>query len=250
MGRGPYQVQALVAACHARAKTVAETDWGRVAALYAELATLTPSPYIELSRAIAVAMDQGPAAGLPLLDALRRPRAPSTDTTSSRPPRRTSCAAWDATSKLPTPTGAPSNSSPTTPNADSSFAASPKSAKQPDNREPPTDYRPRATLRPHTPEAGSMKLGIHISNFTFGVPAQEFAASLARIVTDAEAAGFDRLSLMDHYFQIPGVGPVENEMLEALHRPRLPRRPDRAHRRSACWSPASPTATPASWPRR
>jgi F420-dependent oxidoreductase-like protein len=60
-----------------------------------------------------------------------------------------------------------------------------------------------------------MKLGIHISNFTFGVPAQEFAPTLARIVTDAEAAGFDRLSLMDHYFQIPPVGPVENEMFEA-----------------------------------
>jgi F420-dependent oxidoreductase-like protein len=60
-----------------------------------------------------------------------------------------------------------------------------------------------------------MKLGIHISNFTFGVPAQEFAPTLARNVTDAEAAGFDRLSLMDHYFQIPPVGPVENEMFEA-----------------------------------
>jgi F420-dependent oxidoreductase-like protein len=60
-----------------------------------------------------------------------------------------------------------------------------------------------------------MKLGIHISNFTFGVPPEAFAATLERIVTSAEAAGFDRLSLMDHYFQIPGVGPVENEMFEA-----------------------------------
>lgn len=60
-----------------------------------------------------------------------------------------------------------------------------------------------------------MKLGIHISNFTYGVPPQEFATTLGRIVTEAEAAGFDRLSVMDHYFQIPGVGPVENEMFEA-----------------------------------
>ncbi len=60
-----------------------------------------------------------------------------------------------------------------------------------------------------------MKLGIHISNFTFGVPPEELSATLGRIVTEAEAAGFDRLSVMDHYFQIPGVGPVENEMFEA-----------------------------------
>ncbi len=60
-----------------------------------------------------------------------------------------------------------------------------------------------------------MKLGIHISNFTFGVATEDFASTLGRIVTEAEAAGFDRLSVMDHYFQIPGVGPVENEMFEA-----------------------------------
>ena len=60
-----------------------------------------------------------------------------------------------------------------------------------------------------------MKLGIHISNFTFGMPPEELSATLGRIVTEAEAAGFDRLSVMDHYFQIPGVGPVENEMFEA-----------------------------------
>lgn len=60
-----------------------------------------------------------------------------------------------------------------------------------------------------------MQLGLHVSNFTFGVPPAEFAATLDRVVTGAEAAGFDRLSVMDHYFQIPGVGPAENEMFEA-----------------------------------
>ena len=60
-----------------------------------------------------------------------------------------------------------------------------------------------------------MKLGIHLSSFTYGVPASELGATIGRIVADADAAGFDRLSVMDHYFQIPGVGPVENEMFEA-----------------------------------
>ena len=60
-----------------------------------------------------------------------------------------------------------------------------------------------------------MKLGIHISNFTYGVPPEELASTLSQIVTGAEAAGFDRLSVMDHYFQIAGVGPAENEMFEA-----------------------------------
>ncbi len=60
-----------------------------------------------------------------------------------------------------------------------------------------------------------MKLGIHISNFTYGVPTTQLASTLEQIVTGAEAAGFDRLSVMDHYFQIQNVGPVENEMFEA-----------------------------------
>lgn len=60
-----------------------------------------------------------------------------------------------------------------------------------------------------------MKLGLHLSNFTYGVPASGIAAKITEIVTGAEAAGFDRLSVMDHYFQIPMVGPVENEMFEA-----------------------------------
>ena len=68
--RGPYGLQAAIAACHARARTGAETDWARIAALYAELARRTPSPVVELNRAVAVAMAHGPAAGLELVDAL------------------------------------------------------------------------------------------------------------------------------------------------------------------------------------
>jgi len=68
--RGPYALQAAIAACHARARTPAETDWTRIAELYEALARLTPSPVVELNRAVAVAMAFGPAAGLELVDAL------------------------------------------------------------------------------------------------------------------------------------------------------------------------------------
>jgi predicted RNA polymerase sigma factor len=68
---GPYALQAAIAACHARARTAAETDWTRIAALYDALAQLTPSPVVELNRAVAVSMAFGPAAGLELVDALR-----------------------------------------------------------------------------------------------------------------------------------------------------------------------------------
>jgi RNA polymerase sigma factor (sigma-70 family) len=67
---GPYALQAAIAACHARAQTPAETDWPRIAALYDALAQLTPSPVVELNRAVALAMAFGPAAGLELVDAL------------------------------------------------------------------------------------------------------------------------------------------------------------------------------------
>jgi RNA polymerase sigma factor (sigma-70 family) len=67
---GPYALQAAIAACHARARTGAETDWARIAALYDALGELTPSPVVELNRAVAVAMAFGPAAGLELVDAL------------------------------------------------------------------------------------------------------------------------------------------------------------------------------------
>jgi RNA polymerase sigma factor (sigma-70 family) len=69
-GPGPYALQAAIAACHARAGTGAETDWPRIAALYDALARLTPSPVVELNRAVAVGMAFGPAAGLELVDAL------------------------------------------------------------------------------------------------------------------------------------------------------------------------------------
>ena len=68
--RGPYTLQAAIAACHARARVSDETDWVRISALYEELARLTPSPVIELNRAVAVSMAHGPAAGLNLVDAL------------------------------------------------------------------------------------------------------------------------------------------------------------------------------------
>jgi RNA polymerase sigma factor (sigma-70 family) len=67
---GPYALQAAIAACHVRARTLAETDWQRIVALYDALAQLTPSPVIELNRAVAVGMAYGPAAGLELVDAL------------------------------------------------------------------------------------------------------------------------------------------------------------------------------------
>jgi RNA polymerase sigma-70 factor, ECF subfamily len=69
-GLGPYTLQAAIAACHARARTAAETDWTRIAGLYGALAQLTPSPVVELNRAVAIAMAFGPAAGLELVDTL------------------------------------------------------------------------------------------------------------------------------------------------------------------------------------
>jgi RNA polymerase sigma-70 factor, ECF subfamily len=68
--RGPYTLQAAIAACHARAKTAAETDWARIADLYGELAARSPSPVVELNRGVAVAMARGPAAGLEIIDAI------------------------------------------------------------------------------------------------------------------------------------------------------------------------------------
>ncbi|GAA4570119.1 RNA polymerase sigma factor [Micromonospora coerulea] len=67
---GPYALQAEIAACHARARTPDQTDWARIAALYAELARLVPSPVVELNRAVAVSFADGPAAGLELARAL------------------------------------------------------------------------------------------------------------------------------------------------------------------------------------
>jgi RNA polymerase sigma factor (sigma-70 family) len=67
---GPYALQAAIAACHARATTPEQTDWGRIVALYDALAQLTPSPVVELNRAVAVSMAYGPDAALELVDAL------------------------------------------------------------------------------------------------------------------------------------------------------------------------------------
>jgi RNA polymerase sigma-70 factor (ECF subfamily) len=68
--RGTYTLQAAIAACHARSRNAGETDWARIASLYGELASLAPSPVVELNRAMAVAMAFGPGAGLLLVDEL------------------------------------------------------------------------------------------------------------------------------------------------------------------------------------
>ncbi|WP_395367516.1 RNA polymerase sigma factor [Streptomyces sp. YH02] len=67
---GPYALQAAIAALHARAASYEETDWATIAALYGKLAALAPSPVVELNRAVAVSMAEGPAAALPIVDAL------------------------------------------------------------------------------------------------------------------------------------------------------------------------------------
>jgi len=67
---GPYQVQAAIAACHAEALTAADTDWAQIALLYGQLRTFMPSPVVDLNRAVAVAMAEGPEAGLALVDQL------------------------------------------------------------------------------------------------------------------------------------------------------------------------------------
>ena len=73
--RGPYALQAAIAACHARAATPEATDWGRIAALYEALGQVMPSPIVELNRAVAVSMAHGPQAGLEIIDALQNEKA-------------------------------------------------------------------------------------------------------------------------------------------------------------------------------
>jgi len=68
--RGPYQLQAAIAACHATAAAAADTDWARIAELYGELARFLPTPVVELNRAVAVGMSAGPAEGLRLVEEL------------------------------------------------------------------------------------------------------------------------------------------------------------------------------------
>ena len=67
---GPYALQAAIAACHGRARTASETDWGRIASLYGVLGKVMPSPIVELNRAVAVSMADGPGAGLEMVDEL------------------------------------------------------------------------------------------------------------------------------------------------------------------------------------
>jgi RNA polymerase sigma factor (sigma-70 family) len=71
---GPYELQAQVAACHARAVTADATDWDRIASIYEQLAAITPSPVVELNRAVAVGMARGPAAGLEIVDRIAQDR--------------------------------------------------------------------------------------------------------------------------------------------------------------------------------
>ncbi len=68
--RGPYRLQAAIAACHAEAATADATNWARIAALYAALVTVDPSPIVELNRAVAVTYALGPTAGLSIVDAI------------------------------------------------------------------------------------------------------------------------------------------------------------------------------------
>jgi len=68
--RGPYALQAAIAACHARARTAGETDWAQIVGLYGELGRIMPSPIVELNRAVALSMHMGPEAGLRIVDAL------------------------------------------------------------------------------------------------------------------------------------------------------------------------------------
>jgi RNA polymerase sigma factor (sigma-70 family) len=75
LGIGPYTLQAAIAACHARARTADETDWVRIAALYRVLVHVSPSPVVELNRAVAVGMATGPADGLEIVDVLVSDRA-------------------------------------------------------------------------------------------------------------------------------------------------------------------------------
>ncbi|HXE49642.1 MAG TPA: RNA polymerase subunit sigma-24, partial [Ramlibacter sp.] len=72
---GPYALQAAIAACHARARAPAGTDWPRIAAIYDALAQVAPSPVVELNRAVAVGMAFGPAVALEIVDALRQEKS-------------------------------------------------------------------------------------------------------------------------------------------------------------------------------
>ena len=131
---GPYQVQAAIAACHATAARAADTDWAEIAGLYRQLARFVPSPVVELNRAVAVAMADGPAAGLALVERLEAsgaagrlppaPRHPGRPPAPPRPLRR-------GGRRLPR---RPWPWPPTTPTAATSPAAWPRSPDPPPGR--------------------------------------------------------------------------------------------------------------------
>jgi predicted RNA polymerase sigma factor len=98
-GRGPYVLQAEIAACHGRAASVADTDWERIASLYGELARVSPSPIVELNRAVAVAMAFGPAAGLEVVEPLSD--EPALAAYHLRPPCVATCSRSSAESTRP-----------------------------------------------------------------------------------------------------------------------------------------------------
>ncbi len=86
--RGRYALQAAIAACHARAATAQDTDWPRIAALYGELAQVAPSPVVELNRAVAVGMAEGPAAALAIVDRSGRRQGAAQLPVAAQCPRR------------------------------------------------------------------------------------------------------------------------------------------------------------------
>ena len=92
--RGPYALQAAIAACHARALTAEQTDWTRVASIYETLGEVAPSPIVELNRAVALAMAYGPQAGLELVDALASEADPEDLSLAAHRARRLSEEAW------------------------------------------------------------------------------------------------------------------------------------------------------------
>jgi predicted RNA polymerase sigma factor len=93
-GNGPYVLQAALAACHARARQAADTDWPRIAALYDRLRVVAPSPVIDLNRAIAHSMAFGPDAGLRLVEEI----AGAAALRDYAPPRVSTSNGWNATS--------------------------------------------------------------------------------------------------------------------------------------------------------
>ena len=104
---GSYQIQAAIAALHARAPRPEDTDWPQIAALYERLAERSPSPVIELNRAVAVAMADGPSAGS--RSSRRRPPSSTTTTCSIRP--EPSCSdGWGGTTRPSSPTAGRSSS--------------------------------------------------------------------------------------------------------------------------------------------